>query len=131
MKKLVKVTAVALVAVMALTLLVACGPASNPDKALAALKENGYTATKISAGSYEGLTAVVTGTKGLFSALFGGDDVQFITIFYFESSKAANDAWDAIKAESNKEQLDGSDWVVEKSGSMIYYGTKQAVKDAK
>lgn len=133
MKKFVKVTAVALVAVMALALLVACGPASDPDKALAALKENGYTATKVSAGSYEGLTAVVTGTKGLLSGLLGGGDVQFITIFYFESSKAANEAWADIQEVAGKDsnKKDDSDWVVEKSGSMIYYGTKQAVKDAR
>lgn len=131
MKKFVKVTAVVLVAIMALAMLVACGPASDPDKALAALKKNGYTATKVSTGNYEGLTAVVVGTKGLLSSLLGGEDAQFISIFYFESSKAANAAWEEIKAESDKEKLDDTDWVIAKSGSIIYYGTKQAVKDAK
>lgn len=134
MKKFVKVMAVALVAVMVLALLVACGPNSDPDKAVAALKDNGYTATKVSTGSYAGLTAVVTGSKGLLSSILGGeDDFQFIMIYYFESSSAANDAWDAIQGEADKNsnKKNDSDWVVKKSGAMIYFGTKQAAKDAK
>lgn len=132
MKKFAKVMAVALVAVMALAVLVACGPASDPDKAVKALKDNGYTAGKVSAGSYEGLTAVVTGTKGALGALLGKDEFQFITIYYFESASAANDAWDSIKSESDKNsnKKDDSDWVVKKSGKIIYFGTKQAAKDA-
>lgn len=133
MKKFAKIAAVVLVAVMALAVLVACAPNSDPDKAVSALKENGYTATKVSAGSYAGLTAVVTGSKGLLSSILGGEDFQFITIYYFESKSAANDAWDAIQGEADKNsnKKDDSDWVVAKSGAMIYFGTKQAVKDAK
>ena len=132
MKKFAKIMAVALVAVMAVAILVACAPASDPDKAVAALKKNGYTAGKVSAGSYEGLEAMVTGTKGALGALLGKDDFQFITIYYFKDSKSANDAWDAIKSESDKSSnKKDSDWVVKKSGKIIYFGTKQAAKDAR
>ena len=42
MKKFAKVMSVALVAVLALAVLVACAPASNPKKAAEALDKNGY-----------------------------------------------------------------------------------------
>lgn len=132
MKKFAKVAAVVLVAVMALAVLVACGPNSDPDKAVAALKENGYTAGKVTTGGYEGLEAIVSGTKGLVGSLFGKDEFQTITIYYFESASAANDAWEDIKKDADKDSnKKDEDWVVAKSGKIIYYGTKQAVKDAK
>ena len=132
MKKFVKVMAVALVAVLALAALVACGPASDPDKALAALKKNDYLATKSTTGGFEGLEAVVSGTKGVLGSLLSGENqFQTITIYYFKDAASANDAWDAIQSLSNKDKDKNSDWVCQKSGKIIYYGTKQAVKDAR
>ena len=127
MKKFAKITAVALIAIMALAVLVACGPASSPDKAEKALKSNDYVVTNVKGSGYTGLTAVVTGTKVSLS------DPQFIMIYYFESASAANDAWESIKsdAEKNSNKKNDSDWVVAKSGKLIYFGTKQAVKDAR
>ncbi|MCH5151865.1 MAG: hypothetical protein J1F65_04315 [Clostridiales bacterium] len=140
MKKFAKIMAVVLVAVMALALLVSCGPASDPDKALAALKDNGYvlaakntgllslTAVEVIVGAERGdVVAIVTGTKT-------DDDnkLQTITIWYFKDSAAANKAWDKAQQHANSEKDDdASDWVVAKSGAMIYYGTSQAVKDAR
>ena len=118
MKKFAKITAVVLVAVMALALLVACGPASDPDKAKKALEDNGYTVVNLPAGGIAGIKAIVSGTKGLLSG-----NAQTITIYYFNDAESANNAWEEIK--------DKSDWVVAKSGAMIYYGTSQAVKDAR
>ena len=126
MKKFTKVFAVVLVAVMALALLTACGPASDPDRAKAALEKNGYTAIKASTGGFAGLKAIVTGTKGLLSG-----DAQTVTIYYFEDAKAAKDAWEDIKSESDSKGKDKSDWVVGQSGAMIYYGTKDAIKAAR
>ena len=74
MKKFAKITAVALVAVLALAVLVACGPASSPDKAEKALKSNEYVVTNVKGSGYTGLTAVVTGTKVSLT------DPQFIMI---------------------------------------------------
>ena len=134
MKKFAKITAVALVVVMALAVLVACGPAADPDKAVAALKENDYVAAKVTTGGYNGMVAMVTGTKGVLGSLLSGEkQFQTITIYYFESTSAANDAWEKIKSDSDKdkEKNKDSDWVCKKSGKVIYYGTKQAVKDAR
>ena len=128
MKKFAKITAVALVAVMVLAALVACGPAADPDKAVSALKSNDYVAGKVTTGGYSGMVAMVTGTKGLLTG-----NLQTITIYYFESTSAANDAWEKIKSDSDKdkEKNKDSDWVCKKSGKVIYFGTKQAVKDAR
>ena len=126
MKKFAKITAVVLVAVMALALLVACGPASDPDKAKKALEDNGYTVVNLPAGGIAGIKAIVSGTKGLLSG-----NAQTITIYYFNDAESANNAWEEIKDKSDKESKDKSDWVVAKSGAMIYYGTSQAVKDAR
>ena len=126
MKKFAKIMAVVLVAAMALAVLVACGPASDPDKAKAALEANGYTAVNLPTGGIAGVKAIVSGTKGLLSG-----NAQTITIYYFNDADAANDAWEEIKQKSDSEGKDKSDWVIAKSGTMIYYGTSQAVKDAR
>lgn len=138
MKKSVKILSVALIAIMAFAMLVACGPASDPDKALSALKKNEYQAaedkvvipTALALSGVKDLETVITGSK-----VVKKDDkskIETITIIYFKDSSAANDAWDKVKEYANKENKDkDSDFVIEKSGAMIYFGTKQAVKDAR
>ena len=140
MKKFAKIMAVALVAVMALALLVSCGPASDPDKALAALKGNDYkAATKLTDAISLGLTEAALGSeRGDLVAIVSGsktDDnqkLQTVTILYFKDAASASKAWNKAQeyAEGEKDK-DASDWVVAKSGAMIYYGTSQAVKDAR
>ena len=135
MKKFAKIMAVALVAVLALAALVACGPASKPDKAAAALKKNGYAVESVigsestlkqtaldmiakAAGLEAGdITATVTATNG--------DDG--INITYFKNASVAKSYWEANK--DKVVQKEG--WVTKLSGSMLYSGTEQAVKDAR
>ena len=135
MKKFAKITAVALVVVMALAALVACAPNSDPDKAVEALKKNEYAAAKdivlagiLKALGINGLEAVVKGTK----TVKDGDNnkLETVTIVYFTDSAAAKDAWEKVKnyAEDNKES--DSDWTVKQSGAMIYWGTKAAINAA-
>ena len=131
MKKFAKVMAVMMVAVIALALLVSCGPNSNPDKAEAALKKNGYTAGKAVAV----LTSLaVLNVKGVETAISGtkleNGKMERVTIIYFDNSSSANDAWDSVKqyADDNKDE---NNWVFAKSGAMIYYGTSAAIKAAK
>ncbi|MDE7454821.1 MAG: hypothetical protein K2M64_03220 [Clostridia bacterium] len=134
MKKFTRVMAVMMVAVIALALLVSCSPNSNPDKALSALKENGYTAARDTLVVPTALAIV--GVKGIDVVISGSkiDDgkTEHVTIIYFNNSSSANDAWDAVKkyAEDNKDNKD-SNWVFAKSGAMIYYGTSAGVKAAK
>ena len=134
MKKFARVMAVMMVAVIALAMLVSCAPNSDPDKALSALKENGYTAAKdtlivpvaLAIAGVKGIDVVISGTKT------SDGNTEHVTIIYFNNSASANDAWDSVKkyAEDNKDDKD-SNWVFAKSGAMIYYGTNAAIKAAK
>ena len=137
MKKLARILAIALViATLCLTLASCGGPAKNPDDALAALKDNEYTAAKdtvlVPAGlklaGVDGVDSVVSGTKLV------DDKLETVTIVYFDDKDAAKTAFEKVEkyADDNKDdKAEESDWVVKQSGAMIYYGTTQAIKDAK
>ena len=159
MKKFVRVLALMLVASMLCVMLVACSskPADNPEDAVAALKENGYTIV------YES-DEVVSAKKG--------DD--FISIYWFDNEDDANELYEEameLKEEAEEaleklkdelkeaqDELDDmeegflkdaaelvvaeleeeieeaeleADAVVGKSGNMVWMGTKDAVKAAK
>ncbi len=138
MKKFAKIAALALVVVMSLAMLVACAPNSNPDKAIEALKKNGYTAAKDANVVPAALTLV--GVKGVDTVISGtkssgeGDDakVDHVTVIYFASADQAKTAWDKVKsyAEKDKDSKD-SDWTITQSGKMIYYGTKAGIAAAR
>lgn len=132
MKTFVKVLALSLVAVMMCAVLVSCGgPASDPDKAAKALEDADYIVVKaddkVSLALYETM-----GVKKLECVITAyNEDEEGIVIFYFEDKAAANDAWETIEEEAKEATKDEEDIVIKKSGKMIYYGTKQAIKDAK
>ena len=139
MKNVLRLTTLALVLVMMLSCLASCfgGPNADPDDALAALKENGVTwAAKdntVLPGVYkllgvDNVECVVSGTGKI------DGEYAHVTIIYFEEKDDANDAWEKIQKESEddkKEADEDSEWVCKKSGKMIYYGTKEAIKAAK
>ena len=138
MKNILRFAAVAMVAIMLCLTLASCGgPNADPDDALAALKENGVTwAAKdntVLPGVYkllgvDNVECVVSGTGKIEG------EYAHVTIIYFEEKDDANDAWEKIQKESEddkKEADEDSEWVCKKSGKMIYYGTKEAIKAAK
>ena len=121
MKTFVKVLALSLVAVMMCAVLVSCGgPNADPEKAEKALKDAGYEAEYTEVG--------VGGVKGILVA-GKGDDGIWIT--YYDSAEDANKAWEETEEDLKEMLKDEEDVVIKKSGKMIYYGTKQAIKDAK
>lgn len=132
MKKTLRLIALSLVLVMAVLALASCGaPNSDPDKAKKALEEEGYTVILIDSEAalatykalYGGdLEAVLTATKGLLSG-------NALTILYYGSSADADAAYDAVKKESEKKD-DDSDYEFKKSGKMVWFGHKDAVKAA-
>ncbi len=137
-KTIVKISALALVAIMMCAILVACDvPNSDPSKALQALKDNDYVAEKIDSSvalgvlklaGIDDVTAIVSGTAKI------DDKVEHVTIIYFEDKEAADAEWEDVQKymEDDKEQDgDESEWVIKKSGNMIYYGTKAGIKAAK
>ena len=138
MKNVLRFAAVAMVAIMLCLTLASCGgPNADPDDALAALKENGVTwAAKdntVLPGVYkllgvDNVECVVSGTGKI------DGEYAHVTIIYFEEKDDANDAWEKIQKESEDDKKDAdedSEWVCKKSGKMIYYGTKEAIKAAK
>ena len=140
MKKFVKILSLSLVAVMLLAMLASCAPASDPGKAVEALKAEGYTALRdnnvipaaFKLAGYS-LDVVVTGTKTIKDK-DGKKTVESVTIFYFANKEDAEKAFDKVKdkEKDSKEDSEESNWVsATKSGKMVYFGTKQAIKDAR
>ncbi len=129
MKKKI-VLSIALVLVIALSVVVLCacgGPNCDPAVAKATLKEKGYAAIDVpNYFDVEGVENIVRGK------IVVDNKVDMVTIVYFESADAADDAWNKVREKAFKENKsdDGTDWFVVKKGDMIYYGTKQAIKDA-
>ena len=131
MKRILKITALTLAMLMMAITLASCGgPAADPAKAEAALKENGYLVTLQDGAWLEGGAALL-GYEDLEASLTGIAKDNFIQIYYFETAKAANNAWEKATKEAEKEGEGKDNFVVEKSGKMIYFGTKEAVKAAK
>ena len=138
MKRVLSLICALALAISCLFVLASCGaPNSDPDKALEALKENGVTwaakDTKVIPGllkiaGIDDVDCVVSGTGKI------DDEYAHITIIYFEDASAASDEWEDVQdyADDKKDdEAEESDWVCKKSGKMIYYGTKNAIKAAK
>ena len=139
-KKVILTVAVLVVTVMCVALLAACAPASDPDKAIAALEKNEYVAAKdatiiptaLKLLGVKDIDCVVSGSA-VVEDKDGNKSAETVTIVYFSSSDAATAAWDKVKsyAEDKKEDKEDSNWVCKKSGKMIYYGTEAGVKAAR
>ncbi|MBQ8146620.1 MAG: hypothetical protein IJ039_07525 [Clostridia bacterium] len=138
MKRVLSLICVLALAISCLFIFASCGaPNSDPDKALEALKENGVEwAGKdktvipglLKIAGIDDVDCVVSGTGKI------DDEYAHITIIYFEDADAASDEWEDVQEYAEKEKDDDaeeSDWVCKKSGKMIYYGTKNAIKAAK
>lgn len=128
-KNILKLTALALLAVMMCAMLVACGaPNKDPDKAAEKLEDAGYSVVY---NDGEGLIGGAMLPDDVDATILARNGDEYIYITYYEDSKAANDAWDDVKEEVEQFKEENSDIVCKKSGKIIYYGTKQAVKDAR
>ena len=71
------------------------------------------------------VTALVSGTAKK------DGKVESVSIIYFENKEAADAEWDDVKKLMDEEKDDDSNWVIKKSGSMIYFGTEAGIKAAK
>ena len=144
MKKFVRILALCLAALMLTVSLVACtAPAKNPDKAVEALEKNGYSAKKFDSGlslaafkalGYD-LTAIVSASN-LTTDDADNPIIEHVTIYYFADKENAKKAMAEVEKYANDdkeaEETEDSNWIAPKqSGSIIYYGTKAAVKAAK
>ncbi len=137
MKKTLRILSVAMVTIMLALTLVSCGgPNADPDKALEALKENGVEWAGKETIIIPGLLKIA-GVSGVDCVVSGTGEIdgeyEHITIVYFDESSDAKDAFEKVEdiAEDYKGKAEDSDWVVKRSGKMIYWGTKDAIKAAK
>ena len=130
-KSIVRILALSLVAVMMCVVLVSCGgPNADPDKALASLKDNEYSAaedkllipTALRLLGVDDIDTVITGTN---------KDGEHVTVIYFEDKDAANDAWEDVQEYFEETSDEDSNWTIKKSGAMIYWGTSAGIKAAK
>ena len=107
MKKFARMIALALVMVMSVAMLASCGaPNSDPEKALAALKDNDYVAAE---DKYIIPTALaLLGVKDIDCVVSGSATIdekfETVTIIYFEDKDAANEAWEKVEEYANKEK---------------------------
>ena len=150
MKKWLKIIALSLALIMSVMALAACGndkdddekketavPNSDPAKAEEALEDADYEVYTMDSadelafleGTFgEGIEAYISATKV-------GEDEELedaIVIIYYEDEDAAADAYDTVE-EFMEMELDDVDLTItmDTDGNMIWYGTKQAIKDAK
>ncbi len=143
MKKNLKILAVVLVIVTLATVLASCSakPNADPAAAVKALEQNHYrilsndTEALPAAYAAQGVadvTCVVNATKTVTNKK-DEQKVEGITILYFKDAAAAKAALDKATELLTVEQQDsfGSKFIVKQSGSLIYAGTKNAIKAAK
>ena len=134
MKKFVQIMAVALVAVMALGVLVACGYSDDPDKAAEQLEKKGYEmhVSKNPSGDAD-VVAVVMASKSNFDLedIFEVDVedivIEFVVITYFKSADLAKEGMEA--AEENLDS-DAQGVKVSRQGSKIVVTYKLTGADA-
>ena len=135
-KNIIRILAIFLVCVTSCVMLASCqAPNQDPDKALEALKSNGVTFAGKDDTYLPGILTLA-GVKGVDCVVSGTGKIDgeyaHITIIYFDEASDANDAWEEIQDRADEEKKDAEDsqWVCKKSGKMIYYGTKNAIKAA-
>ncbi|MBQ3064591.1 MAG: hypothetical protein IJC99_07340 [Clostridia bacterium] len=135
MKKFVRILTLALALLMLLATLAACAPAKDPDKAVEALEKAEYLVNKdtriqpalFKVAGYD-LTAVVSGTKL--------SDKEAVAIYYFADAENAKKALEEVKKYADEakddEEVDEKNWIAPtRSGKIIYFGTKGAIKAAR
>ena len=118
-------------AVLILTLaLVSCGgPARKPEDAKKALEDNDYIVSFIDSESQLKYMFDDSGVVAYISAT-SKDLEEHVTIYYFESSAQAKDAY-ADFDEDMIAEAEEEGWIVKQSGKIIYIGTEAAIKAAK
>ena len=139
MKQAARILSLFLVILLLLATLTACAkPAKTPEKASAALKKAGYVVvldTRVLPGIFSGLgydlTTVLSASKTVTDS-DGNKTVEHLTVFYFDSKQDAKDALEEIEKyalDDKDAESTNSDWIeTKRRGSMVYYGTKKALK---
>lgn len=135
MKKTLRLTSVALVLMMLLTL-TSCVPADS-SKAEEKMEKKDYKVVVVTGTAAE-LAGKALGVEGLSETMVatktakdedGKDTIEIVSAYWFKEASQAKDAFEKIEADAKKDSKDESNFVCKRSGKVIYAGTKQAVKD--
>lgn len=125
MKKTLKLTSLALVLMMVLTL-TSCVPGTS-EKAKEKMEKKDYTVVEVNGTaadvawkllSIEGVTASVTATK----------DKESLQVLYFKKAADAKAVMEKVEKYAKGED---ENFAVKRSSNVIYLGTEQAMKDFK
>lgn len=133
MKKTLRLTSIALVLMMLLTL-TACVPA-DAAKAKEKMEKKEYNIDVLATGVVEtalkllNIDAEVMVATKTVKDKDGKDTIEIVTAYWFEEASQAKDAFEKIKERDEKESKDKDNFVCKRSGKVIYTGTKQATKD--
>ncbi len=137
MKRFVKPFSMLLVVALCVVALAACGPDTEPEKAKAALKKEGYDVDLVTNETSVNRYASALGIQGLVAYIDAdretGEIEDDIHILYFTDSDTAKNAYESTTlsaAAALERDEDNLTWVYELSGNMVYYGTETAVKNA-
>ena len=133
-----KLLAMALLVCVCLSI-VACGIAKDPADLKKKMEDKDYevmmSEKETEVKGYLTMLGLPTdGATAIITAF--NDDEEGIVVIYYEDAKAAGEAydklqenWDDLMEELDEE--DRADYKCGKSGTAIYYGTKDGIKDAK
>ena len=138
MKKIISLVIVCVMLLGCTLVLSSCGgPNSDPAKAKAALDEAGYIAD-ITDNPIELAFYGAIGIKSVVSGMKVAEDdedklVDAVSIFYLKDDADVDKAYETLEALYNeaKEEYEDLDMEIGKSGNMIWFGTKDAIKAAK
>ena len=135
MKKTLRLTSVALVLMMLLTL-TSCVP-SDSSKAEEKMEKKGYKVVVVTGTAAE-LAGKALGVEGLSETMVatktakdedGKDTIEIVSAYWFEETSQAKEAFEKIEKAAKEDSESTDNFVCKRSGKVIYAGTKQAVKD--
>lgn len=130
-----------LLIVLCSTVLFGCAkPAKSPESAAAELREAGYFVsedTEVLPDVFQKLdcelTTVLSASKKIAEEK-GADGIEYVCIYYFADKEDAKKALSTVEKYASEDEDDAaaSEWIAPKrSGNMIFYGTKKAIKAAR
>ena len=132
-KRVAIITALVALVVICTVALCACGPNADPDKAVASLKANNYSAYKD--GSLIPAAMKLFGINGVDCVVSGfysdNDKSETIYIVYFYTNEQASESYEEVKSYFEEEKDADSGWDLGQNGKVVWYGTSAAVKAAK
>lgn len=128
MKKIAKILSVAMLVVMTALVMTACVPGSA-EKAQKKLEKAGYEVEIYTEADDVGKEMLGFVHEDAVEMLMAGKDNNSVAVVWFDNKDAAKEMYDKTYNELKDEIDEGVDVVVKIKGKVVYYGTKQAVKD--